>query len=135
MFVNPALHEPFGLTLIEAAAAGVPVVATCSGGPVEIVDTIGHGILVDPRDETAIGMACLRIVSDADLHHRLSQAALRNAHRYNWSSYAEQSVSLYASLRRIPRDLKPPSGRHAAGVAGGSAEPSITLPGHRAVAA
>ena len=134
VFVNPALHEPFGLTLIEAAAAGVPVVATCNGGPVEIVDTIGHGLLVDPRDETAIGTACLRIVSDADLHYRLSQAARRNAHRYNWSSYAEQSVALYASLRRPGREAKPLS-RHVAGVAEELAEPGIASPGHRAVAA
>ena len=135
VFVNPAFHEPFGLTLIEAAAAGVPVVATRNGGPVEIVDTIGHGLLVDPRDETAIGTACLRIVSDATLHHHLSQAARCNAHCYNWSSYAEQSVSLYASLRRAPRELKPLSRRHAAGVTGELAEQSIALPGHRAVAA
>ncbi|MGJ3626676.1 glycosyltransferase [Sphingomonas sp. MMS24-JH45] len=50
VFVNPALHEPFGLTLIEAAAAGVPVVSTRNGGPGDIVAAIGHGILVDPRD-------------------------------------------------------------------------------------
>ncbi len=135
VFVNPALHEPFGLTLIEAAAAGVPVVATCNGGPVEIVDRIGHGVLVDPRDETAIGMACLSIVSDAALHHRLSQAARRNAHRYNWASYAEQSVSLYASLRRGARELRPVSRRQAAGAAGTSVERDIEQPGHRAAAA
>ncbi len=105
VFVNPALHEPFGLTLIEAATAGVPVVATRNGGPVEIVDTIGHGVLVDPRDEAAIGTACLGIISDPDLHRRLSQAGLRNGQRYNWSTYADQSVSLYASLHRAPRLL------------------------------
>jgi sucrose-phosphate synthase len=106
VFVNAALHEPFGLTLIEAAGAGVPVVATRNGGPVEIVNTLEHGLLVDPRNEVAIGMACLRIVSNADLHHRLSQAGLLNAHRYNWSTYAEHSASLYASLRcRRPKRL------------------------------
>lgn len=100
VFVNVALHEPFGLTLIEAAAAGVPVVATRNGGPVEIVGTIGHGLLVDPRDRTAIAAACLGIISDPGLHHRLSQAALRNIGRYSWSVYARHTVSLYASLRR-----------------------------------
>ena len=132
VFVNPAFHEPFGLTLIEAAASGVPVVATRNGGPVDIVNTIGHGILVDPRNEVAIGMACLRIVSDGDLHHRLSQAALRNVHRYNWSTYAEQSVSLYASLRS--RGLKR-LGRRAPSVVKGLAELDAALPGHHAVAA
>ncbi len=102
VFVNPALHEPFGLTLIEAAAAGVPVVATRNGGPAEILDTIGHGLLVDPRDEVAIGGACLRIVSDVHLHRRLSRAALRGARHYDWAAYAKRSVSLYASLRQGP---------------------------------
>ena len=120
VFVNPALHEPFGLTLIEAAAAGVPVVATRNGGPVEIVGRIGHGLLVDPRDEAAIGTACLRIVADAELHRRLSRAALRNVGGYDWSIYAEQSVSLYASLRpasrRLARDIdQSPAGCVAAG--------------------
>ena len=99
MFVNPALHEPFGLTLIEAAAAGVPVVATRNGGPVEIASNIGHALLIDPRDEVAIGAACLEVVSDADLHRRLSQASLRNVRHYSWSAYARGSVSLYAALR------------------------------------
>lgn len=148
VFVNPALHEPFGLTLIEAAAAGVPVVATRHGGPVEIVETIGHGLLVDPRDQTAIGMACLRIISDVDLHHRLSQAALRNASRYNWSGYAERSVSLYASLSRASpaRTTDPertpagdPAGARSCGTwletRASTMEPDMVLPACRAAAA
>lgn len=109
VFVNPALHEPFGLTLIEAAAAGVPVVATCRGGPADIIATTGHGLLVDPLDEAAIGAACLRVVSEPGLHRRLSRAGLDNAHRYSWSRYAEQSVALYATLARRARPL--PQGR------------------------
>jgi sucrose-phosphate synthase len=44
------LQEPFGLTLIEAAAHGVPIVATSQGGPVDIVSTLGNGVLIDPND-------------------------------------------------------------------------------------
>ncbi|TLU72823.1 glycosyltransferase [Lichenicoccus roseus] len=98
VFVNAALHEPFGLTLIEAAAAGVPVVATRHGGPSEIVATLGHGLLVDPCDPAAIGAACLEISSDKDLHRRLSKAALRHVGHYDWDRYARLSVSLYAGL-------------------------------------
>jgi sucrose-phosphate synthase len=105
IFVNPAWHEPFGLTLIEAAAAGVPVVATQHGGPAEILRGLGHGLLVDPRDEAAIGDACLSLVADPARHARLAAAARRNIHLYSWSNYAKQSVALYASLRRPPRLL------------------------------
>ncbi len=102
VFVNPALHEPFGLTLIEAAAAGVPVVATRHGGPSEIVAMVGHGLLVDPRDEVAIGAACLAIISDAALHRRLAEAARAHASHYSWANYAAGSVAVYAGLRRMP---------------------------------
>ena len=47
VFVNPALVEPFGLTLIEASACGLPIVATNDGGPVDIVTNCDNGILVD----------------------------------------------------------------------------------------
>jgi len=102
VFVNPALHEPFGLTLLEAAAAGVPVVATRCGGPSEIVKRIGHGLLIDPRDEGAIAAACLRIVSDPALHRRLSAAARRNVGSYAWPRYAEASVARYVELVPAP---------------------------------
>jgi sucrose-phosphate synthase len=105
VFVNPALHEPFGLTLIEAAAAGVPVVATRHGGPSEIVATVGHGLLVDPRDDAAIGAACLSILSDPALHRRLATAARDRAGRYSWAAYARGSLAVYAGLRRMPRLL------------------------------
>ncbi|MBL6082132.1 glycosyltransferase [Belnapia sp. T18] len=105
VFVNPALHEPFGLTLIEAAAAGVPVVATRHGGPAEIVETLGHGLLVDPSDEAAIGDACLDLLSDANRHARLASAPRDRIDHYSWANYAEHSVALYASLRRRPRLL------------------------------
>lgn len=100
VFVNPALHEPFGLTLIEAAEAGVPVVATRHGGPGEIVATIGHGLLVEPRDTAAIAAACRAIVGDAAAHARFRAAALANHGHYDWARYAEESVAVYRGLRR-----------------------------------
>ena len=57
VFVNPALTEPFGLTLVEAAASGLPVVSTADGGPRDILDACGHGELVDATDPDAIAEA------------------------------------------------------------------------------
>ena len=53
---SDALQEPFGLTLIEAAAHGAPIVATSNGGPVDIVNTLGNGVLVDPSDTAGEGL-------------------------------------------------------------------------------
>ena len=102
VFVNPALHEPFGLTLIEAAEAGVPVVATRNGGPAEILERIGHGVLVDPRDEAAISAACRAIIGEPATHARYAAAALAECGCYDWGRYAAQTVAVYAGLRRQP---------------------------------
>ena len=104
VFVNPALHEPFGLTLIEAAAAGVPVVATCNGGPAEIVSTIGHGALVDPRDPAGIAKAIKGIIDDPARHAALSHAARQGVAAYDWDRYARESTALYRSVAQ-PRLL------------------------------
>ncbi|KAG8369632.1 hypothetical protein BUALT_Bualt14G0033800 [Buddleja alternifolia] len=60
VFINPAFIEPFGLTLIEAAAHGLPMVATKNGGPVDIHRALNNGLLVDPHDQQAIADALLK---------------------------------------------------------------------------
>ncbi|WP_313540066.1 HAD family hydrolase [Sphingomonas sp.] len=104
VFVNPALHEPFGLTLLEAADAGVPVVATRNGGPAEIIADIGHGVLVDPRDTSAIGAAIAEILVDPARHAMLSAAGRVGVERYRWDAYAAASLRVYRNLAR-PRLL------------------------------
>ncbi len=94
VFVNPALNEPFGLTLLEAAASGLPVVATDSGGPNDIVETCGNGILVDPRSPTAIADGLLKILSDPALWSRYSAAGSVAIRAYDW----DRHVALYAEL-------------------------------------
>ncbi|MBI1195730.1 MAG: glycosyltransferase, partial [Gammaproteobacteria bacterium] len=59
VFVNPALTEPFGLTLLEAAASGLPVVATEDGGPRDILNYFNNGYLIDPLDAKRMGEVIL----------------------------------------------------------------------------
>lgn len=99
VFVNPALHEPFGLTVIEAAQAGVPVVATQNGGPGDIVDRLGYGALVDPRDTHAIADAIRSILDDPQRDSRVAEAAERAGRLYSWSRWAEGVAAVYADLR------------------------------------
>jgi sucrose-phosphate synthase len=106
LFVNPALNEPFGLTLLEASAAGLPLVATDSGGPNDIVETCGNGLLVDPRDPGAIATACLRILEDPDLYARCVAGGARAAAAYDWDRHAAQ----YHDLLRALLAPEPPLG-------------------------
>ena len=54
LFVNPALTEPFGLTLLEAASSGLPIVSTDDGGPRDILSRCQNGLLVDVTDLEAL---------------------------------------------------------------------------------
>lgn len=66
VFVNPALTEPFGLTLLEAAATGLPIVATNDGGPRDIIANCHNGLLIDPLDQEGIEKALLRMLTEPE---------------------------------------------------------------------
>ncbi len=88
IFVNPALTEPFGLTLIEAAASGVPVVATEDGGPRDIIRHCSNGLLIDPLDPDAMGAALDDALSDKRRWRTWSGNGIKGAHRhYSWQAH------------------------------------------------
>lgn len=90
VFVNPAFTEPFGLTLLEAAAAGLPLVATHDGGPRDIIANCKNGTLVDPMDEEAMGRAIEEILSDPSKQKDLSETGYREVrNHYAWSAHVE----------------------------------------------
>ena len=93
VFVNPALTEPFGLTLLEAAATGVPLVATNDGGPQDIIGTCKNGLLVDALDSAAIGNAILDTLSNQQRWSEWSNRGLEAVHaNYSWDSHAYRYV-------------------------------------------
>ncbi len=90
IFINPALTEPFGLTLLEAAASGLPLVATENGGPVDIIGNCHNGLLVDPLDKIAIAEALLTILENPKLWQEYSTNGLQNvACYYSWDAHAQ----------------------------------------------
>ena len=98
VFVNPAFNEPFGLTLLEAAASGVPVVATRSGGPADIVGRLRNGALVDPCDDAAIGGAVLDLLNDRGAWRAAAANGRRAVAFYDWDRHA---AAYLADLRRV----------------------------------
>lgn len=104
VFVNPALTEPFGLTLIEAAASGLPFVATEDGGPQDIVANCKSGILTDPLDSKALAQALKQVLADRRRWLQLSRngvAGVRN--HYSWSAHTGQYVKNMRTLLRRSR--------------------------------
>lgn len=99
LFVNPALTEPFGLTLIEAAASGLPVVAPLDGGPRDILEACGHGELVDPTDNDALTAAIERGLSDRELWRERSWRGVDGARKhYRWASHVERYLARVLEL-------------------------------------
>ncbi|MDX1701968.1 MAG: glycosyltransferase, partial [Melioribacteraceae bacterium] len=82
IFINPALTEPFGLTLLEAAASGLPIVATENGGPVDIIKNCNNGELIDPLDKPAITKALLKLLQDKKLWKSYAKNGLRGVKKH-----------------------------------------------------
>lgn len=99
VFVNPALTEPFGLTLLEAAASGLPLVATEVGGPVDIIGNCRNGLLIDPLDEASIAGALLMILEDDAVWSTFSDNGLTTIARfYSWEAHANRYLKLVENL-------------------------------------
>lgn len=100
VFINPAFIEPFGLTLIEAGAHGLPTVATINGGPVDIHRVLDNGLLVDPHNQQAISDALLKLVSDKHLWSRCRQNGLKNIHLFSWPEHCKTYLARIASCKQ-----------------------------------
>jgi sucrose-phosphate synthase len=102
IFVNSALSEPFGITLIEAAACGLPIIAPDDGGPRDIVKNCQCGILVDTTDTKAIADAVKQIITDSEKWKQYSKAGIMNIPKhYTWESHA---TSYMKQISRIFAD-------------------------------
>ena len=89
VFVNSALSEPFGLTLIEAAACGLPIIAPDDGGPQDILKNCQCGILVNTTDTKAIANAVKQIIADSEKWKQYSKAGIMSIRKhYTWESHA-----------------------------------------------
>ncbi|XP_027183087.1 probable sucrose-phosphate synthase 1 [Coffea eugenioides] len=107
VFINPAFIEPFGLTLIEAAAHGLPMVATKNGGPVDIHRVLDNGLLVDPHNQQSIADALLKLVSEKKLWAKCRENGLKNIHLYSWPEHCKTYLARIASCKqRHPQWLR-----------------------------
>jgi glycosyltransferase involved in cell wall biosynthesis len=97
-FVLSSLLEGFSSAIIEAMAAGLPLVVTDVPGIRGVVADNREGLLVPPRSPAALAAAMRRMVEDAELRARLSSAARQTAARYNWPTVVGEYENLYREL-------------------------------------
>ena len=107
VFVNPALTEPFGLTLIEAAASGLPIVATEDGGPRDIIGNCHNGFLIDPLEPETISDALLRLLTDKKLWSKYSEQGLKGVREhYSWDAHAKRYLDLVTPIVQRSEQLE-----------------------------
>ncbi len=99
VFVNPALTEPFGLTLIEAAASGLPVVATEDGGPRDILENCTNGVLINPLDSQDIARGIREVLLDWESWQRRAISGLEGVRaHYSWDAHAKRYLKTVRAI-------------------------------------
>lgn len=103
VLVLPSSYEELGTVMIEAMRAGLPIVATNTGGIPDIVKDGHNGLLVPPGDSPGLARAINRILEDRALAARLGREGLRRSQRFEWSQLAEEVLKTYESARNRDR--------------------------------
>jgi glycosyltransferase involved in cell wall biosynthesis len=99
LFVLPSLWEGLPVALLEAMAAGLPVVATAAGGTPEAVVDGTTGLLVPPRDPLALAKAITRLLNDPELRRQMGQAGQKRViEHFSVERMVEQTQNLYEHL-------------------------------------
>jgi len=101
VFVNSAITEAFGLTLLEAAASGIPIVAPDDGGPIDIVRLCRNGLLVETLNSKALADSLLTIVTPGPKWRQLARngiAGVRN--HYAWDAHVNKYLK---EIRQVIR--------------------------------
>jgi phosphatidylinositol alpha-mannosyltransferase len=100
IFCSPATgQESFGVVLLEAMAAGVPIVASDIHGYKNVVQRGVQGLLVEPKNHRALAAALYRLANDPELRHRMGDAGRARAPEYSWDRVTQQIVDFYHEVR------------------------------------
>lgn len=109
VFVNATPGENFGLTIVESAACGLPVVASPTGGPKEIIENAQNGVLVNVDNPEEISATLKSIISDNSKWEVYSESGIINSQKtYSWKTHAQKYVALLDSL--LKEEKKPKTG-------------------------
>ena len=116
VYVSPATGgESFGIVLLEAMAAGTPIVASDIHGYKGVVRRGREGLLVPPREPKAIAGAVARLLGDDELRRAMSRAGRERAADYSWERVTARVDAFYGVIiRRLAGRGELPSGYHAA---------------------
>jgi glycosyltransferase involved in cell wall biosynthesis len=106
VFCLPSLYEGSSLAVLEAMAAGIPVVSSAIGGTEELIEDGAGGLLVPPGDAPALAAALRRVLGDADLRRELAAKARERVDQgLTREQNAEHVTSVYGALLGAPKSF------------------------------
>lgn len=111
LFVFPTLYEGFGLPVVEAMAAGVPVITSRNSALQEIGE--GHAWLVDPLDVDELAHAIADCMRDPERRDELSQRGIRRAEEFRWDRTAADTLAIYREVLGVAAAGPPASDEEA----------------------
>jgi glycosyltransferase involved in cell wall biosynthesis len=95
IYVSPSLYESFGMSIIEAMAAGVPVVAARGGAVADLVSDRETGLVVDSGNPAALAAALMGLFSNPGLRSSIASEALRQVRQFSWETICSALMQLY----------------------------------------
>jgi glycosyltransferase involved in cell wall biosynthesis len=99
VLVLPSMfQETFGLVVLEAFSAGLPVIAFRSGGVPELIDHQRNGLLIDQGDEAALLRSMREVMLARDLRERLGAEARKTATRFSWDGTVDRLDAIYRTV-------------------------------------
>jgi glycosyltransferase involved in cell wall biosynthesis len=108
VLVNSSLVDNMPHVIIEAFAAGRPIVTTPAGGITYMVEHERTALVVPPGDPSAMAEAVIRLVEEPDLARALTDAGLKECGRYRWEVARDGWKKIYGRLTGLPPDGSPP---------------------------
>ena len=100
LLVVPSLEEGFGMTAVEAMAAGTPVVATSVGGLPDVITDGESGVLVPPGDAEALAVGLESLLTDDEFRDRIAESAHERAAQYDWGQVTGSICETYERISR-----------------------------------
>jgi len=99
LFLYPVLEDASGLTVADALASGVPVVASATAALREVAE--GYAVLVDPLDGKQIANAIVGLMEDGERRNELARLGAKRAADFAWRGTAEKTLEAYESALRM----------------------------------